>query len=81
MTALLDSESIPLTNAAFRDWMTAAGVELKRLGKKRDELQVQYFHTGDIDAETFDFKFELMGWKYAISATYSLWKQLRSEMD
>ena len=87
-TTLVDPEQIPLTNAAFRKWMDFAGFELERLDMKHTDALTDYFVNGNDeaaerqrDAELFNLKWDLIGLKKAMRATYALWKELRAEMD
>lgn len=87
-TTLLDPEQIPLTNAAFRKWMDDAGRKLEELDQTHYDVLTNYFIRGNDeraermrDAELFNLKFDLIGLRLAIKATYALWKQLRAEMD
>jgi hypothetical protein len=88
MTALLDPEQIPLTNAAFRKWMDNAGFELERLDMKHYDILTDYFVNGNgeaaerqRDAQIHNLKWDLIGLKIAMKATYALWRQLRDEMN
>jgi hypothetical protein len=88
MTTLLDPEQIPLTNADFRKWMAFAGLELERLDMKHYDILTDYFVNGNGEAaerqrdfELFNLKWDLIGLKLAIKATYAIWKQVRAEMD
>jgi hypothetical protein len=85
---LCDPEAIPLTNASFRDWMIAAGHKLEELDEEHYTILTNYFVRGNDeraermrDAELFNLKFDLIGLRLAIKATYAIWKQVRAEMD
>jgi hypothetical protein len=88
MPALLDPEQIPLTSAAFRKWMDFAGFELERLDMKHYDILTDYFVNGNGEAaerqrdqQLYNLKWDLIGLKLAIKATYAIWKQVRTEMD
>jgi hypothetical protein len=85
---LCEPLEIPLSNAAYRSWMTAAGLELKRLDALWYDVQTNYFRHGNgeeaylmFGRETVDVMCDLLGLQSAIAATFALWKQLRDEMD
>jgi hypothetical protein len=87
-TTLIDPEAIPLTNAAFRDWMGTAGHKLEELDQKHYDILTDYFVNGNDeaaerqrDAQIHNLKWDLIGLKIAMRATYALWKQLRAEMN
>ena len=88
MTKLLDPEQIPLTNVAFRKWMDFAGLELERLDMRHLDILTDYFRNGNDEAaerqrdrQLHDVKWDLIGLKIAIKATYAIWKRVRAEMD
>lgn len=88
MSKLCDPEQIPLTNAAFRKWMDFVGFELERLDMTHLDILTDYFRNGNNEAaerqrdqQLHHLKFDLIGLKLAIKASYAIWKQVRSEMD
>lgn len=83
-----DPEAIPLSNAAFRNWMDCAGHKLEELDQKHYDVLTDYFVNGNGEAaerqrnaELVNLKWDLIGLKIAMQATWALWKQLRAEMD
>ena len=88
MIQLTDPEQIPLTNKAFRKWMDFAGLELERLDMTHLDILTDYFRNGNDEAaerqrdqQLHNLKWDLIGLKIAMKATWALWKQLRAEMD
>ena len=68
--------------------MDFAGLELERLDMKHYDILTDYFVNGNGEAaelqrdqQLHNLKWELIGLKLAIKATYAIWKQVRAEMD
>ena len=85
---LCDPEAIPLTNRDFRKWMHYAGLRLEELDEEHYTILTNYFINGNGEAaelqrdrQLHNLKWELIGLKVAMRATYALWKELRAEMD
>jgi hypothetical protein len=84
MTALIDPEQIPLTNAAFRKWMGDAGLKLEELDEQHYDILTNYYldlNDKDRDSRLHILRWDLVGLKIAMKATMSLWGQLRDEMN
>lgn len=88
MITLLDPEQIPLTNRDFRQWIDCAGQKLEELDEHHYTILTDYFVNGNDEAaerqrdqQIHILKWDLIGLKLAIKATYAIWKQVRAEMD
>lgn len=88
MITLQDPEKIELSNKAFKNWMHGAGFKLEELDQKHYDILTDYFTNGNGEAaerqrdqQLHNLKWDLIGLKIAMKATWALWRQLRAEMD
>jgi hypothetical protein len=88
MLTLQDPEKINLSNTDVKNWMIAAGHKLEELDQRHYDILTDYFVNGNDEAaerqraaQIHNLKWDLIGLKIAMKATFALWKQLRAEMD